>query len=520
MILNLLTLVFAVRASYSNVYNPGMMNGGIQTQPGMQTQPTMTGATAMQQAGMNGMMASFTLARPNSYCKNHRMTSSGELLQGETIVLSNPLRSIQSCYTAVMQARTVGCGTTFVANNAGECACLRVGIKCRYEESKTGLGVYQLSGFLQKAHEKTETKEEAENVDEPVLKSPKVMPVAGTVPMAGAYNPMYPNAMQTGILGRPSYQQMNVNRGCDNEVEDSTDGQPPVLQLGASTNADQCAVAVQSQQRMGLCGDMFMFTPTTMGCSCIRAGQFCDDESMPGTTLFKSNTATGMVPGMAGTAGMVPGVNGMATMPGATVGMVPGMTPGMTTMNGMGTVGTAGMVPGMTTGMRPGMTNMGTMNGMGTTGMVPGMAPGMATPGMTPGYGRTGTGMMTPGATAMTPGYGRTTGMMTPGVAGYPHVLSQTRTEEILCGNVQDKPSCEQHGCMWAGEACAEFTMQEEGEALSEKVLFYVVVPITLVCVTLALICGARRCAKGTTSSSRPEALLMENCNDHVVPVV
>merc|ERR1719216_133677 len=125
---------------------------------------------------------------------------------------------------------------------------------------------------------------------------------------------------------------------------------------------------------------------------------------------------------------------------------------------------------------------------------------------------------MTPGMTA---GYPRTaTGMMTPGV-GYPHVLNKMRTEEILCTNVQDKPSCEQHGCLWAGEACAEFTMQEESEALSEKVLFYVVVPITLVCVTLALICGARRCAQSTKAhSDRPEALLLDDRKDHIVPVV
>merc|ERR550532_1515176 len=119
------------------------------------------------------------------------------------------------------------------------------------------------------------------------------------------------------------------------------------------------------------------------------------------------------------------------------------------------------MVPGMT-GMTPGMTGM--------TGMQTGMVPGMT--GMTPG-------MMTPGMTTGT--YPRTaaTGMMTPGVAAYPHVLSKMRGEEILCSNVKDMTSCEQHGCMWAGEGCAEFTMTEEGEGLSEKVLFYVVVPIT-----------------------------------------
>lgn len=518
MILNLLTLVFAVRASYSNVYSPGMMNGGMQ-------QP-MTAATSMQQAGMNGMMASFTLAKANAYCKNHRMSSQGELLQGETIVLSNPMQTVQSCYTAVMRATSIGCGNTFVANNAGECACLRPQVQCRYEDSKTGLGVYTLSSFLSKTHEDKEETAKVDEDSEPVLKNHKNVPVAAAMPMGGAaYNPMYPNAMQTGILGRPSYQQMNVNRGCDNEVEDSTDGLPPVRQLGASTNADQCAIAVQTQQRMGMCGDMFMFTPTTMGCSCIRAGQFCDDESMPGTTLFKSNTATTPMTG----AGMVAGMTGM---PGTTAGMVPGMT-GMTGTTGM----MPGMVPGATTGMMSGMTGTGMMTGMtGTTGMMPMTGMGMTgqTTGMTgmaTGYQRPMTGMtgmtgMTPGMTtgAMTPGmtgYGRTPGMMTPGVAAYPHVLSKMRTEEILCTKVLDKPSCEQHGCMWAGDACAEFTMQEEGEALSEKVLFYVVVPITLVCVTLALICGARRCAQSTKAhSDRPEALLLDDRKDHIVPVV
>merc|ERR1719242_893289 len=467
-------------------------------------QPTMTGATSMQQAGMNGLMSSFTLAKPNTYCKNHRMSSAGELLQGETIVLANPMQSVQACYAAVMQARTVGCGTTFVANNAGECACLRPQIQCRYEESKTGLGVYQLNGFLQKSHKnkkaKVEDKEEAEKKPKGhMVNNPRTMPMAGTA----AYNPMYPNAMQTGMLGRPSYQQMNVNRGCDNELEDATDGRPPVMQLGASTNADQCAVAVQTQQRVGMCGDMFMFTPTTMGCSCIRAGQFCDDESMPGTTLYKSNSPTAAM--MPGATGMMPGMTG-------TTGMMPGMATGMST----------GMMPGMT-GMTPGMTGY-----QQRPGMTPGMTPGMMTPGMTTGMtpGMTG---MTPGMTTpgMTAGYPRTaaTGMgMTPGMTGYPHLLSKMRTEEMLCSSVQDKPMCEQRGCMWAGEACAEFTMNEEGEGLSEKVLFYVVVPITLVCVTLALICGARRCAQSNkySSSNHPEALLMDNHGkaDHVVPVV
>merc|ERR1719242_2775536 len=166
---------------------------------------------------------------------------------------------------------------------------------------------------------------------------------------------------------------------------------------------------------------------------------------------------------MTGTTGMVPGMTGMTT--------------GMTGMTGMQT----GMVPGMTA-MTPGMTGM---TGMGLTGATTGMVPGMTTgyqtrPGMT-------SGMMTPGMTTGT--YPRTaaTGMMTPGVAAYPHVLSKMRGEEILCSNVKDMTSCEQHGCMWAGEGCAEFTMTEEGEGLSEKVLFYVVVPIPLVCVTLAL---------------------------------
>merc|ERR1719265_386343 len=109
-------------------------------------------------------MSSFTLSKANSYCKNHRMSSAGELLRGETIVLSNPLRSVQSCYSAVMQARNVGCGNTFVANNEGECACLRPQVQCRFEESKTGLSVYQVSGYLQKPHEKTEAKE-GENVE-------------------------------------------------------------------------------------------------------------------------------------------------------------------------------------------------------------------------------------------------------------------------------------------------------------------------------------------------------------------
>merc|ERR1712157_34071 len=135
----------------------------------------------------------------------------------------------------------------------------------------------------------------------------------------------------------------------------------------------------------------------------------------------------------------------------------------------------------------------------GMTGMTPGMTTGAMTPGMT--------------------GYQRTPGVMTPGVAAYPHVLSKMRAEDVLCTKALDKLSCEQHGCMWAGDACAEFTMQEEGEALSEKVLFYVVVPITLVCVTLALICGARRYTQGTKSSG-PESLLTDDRKDHIVPVV
>merc|ERR1712113_7062 len=172
---------------------------------------------------------------------------------------------------------------------------------------------------------------------------------------------------------------------------------------------------------------------------------------------------------------------GMAGMPGTTAGMVPGTTGMMT-----GMTGTTAMVPGMT--------------GMGMTGATTGMTTGAMTPGMT--------------------GYQRTPGVMTPGVAAYPHVLSKMRAEDVLCTKALDKLSCEQHGCMWAGDACAEFTMQEEGEALSEKVLFYVVVPITLVCVTLALIIGARRCTQGTKGSDRPEALLLDDRKDHIVPVV
>jgi len=517
MIINLLTLAFAAQASYSNVYSPGMMSGGIQS-----PQPSMTGIPNTMGVPTGMMASSYTLSKANMYCKNHRMTSNGELLQSETIVLANPLGSVQSCYATVLQARNLGCGATFMANNAGSCACLRPQVQCRSEGSKTGLGIYQLSGFLQKAHHSSENSTE----EEPVLGKAKVMPVAGTVPGQAAYNPMYPNAMQTGMLGRPSYQQMNVNRGCDNELEDSTDGLPPVHPLGTSPNADQCAVSVQAQQRMGICGDMFMFTQTTMGCSCIRAGQFCDDESMPGTTLYKSMAMStpGMVPGAMTGAGMM--------TPGMTTGMTPGMmTPGVNGMTGM--TGT-GMMPGMTTGMgmngmatgmRPGMTaGMGVNTGMagyGTTGMMPnGMNTGMAT-----GMGMAGTtGMMTPTTGMMTP----TTGMMTPGMAGtvpgvYPHVLQKAQTEESTqCAGFNQKPACEERvGCMWSGDSCSDFVMEEEGEAFPEKLLFYCVVPISLVCVTLALICGARRCSHGSFGATKdPESLLMEDKNDHIVPVV
>merc|ERR1712242_652854 len=213
-------------------------------------------------------------------------------------------------------------------------------------------------------------------------------------------------------------------------------------------------------------------------------------------------TGTGMMtPGMTGTGMMTPGMTGMT----GTTGM---MTPGMG-MNGMA-------MNGMATGMRPGM-NTG-MAGYGTNGMMTG-ATGMGMAGTT--------GMMTPTTGMMTP----TTGMMTPGMTGmagsvpgvYPHMLQKAQTEESMqCAGFNEKPACEERvGCMWSGDSCSEFVMEEEGEAFSEKLLFYCVVPISLVCVTLALICGARRCSHGSFGvSKQPESLLMDDKNDHIVPVV
>jgi len=153
-------------------------------------------------------------------------------------------------------------------------------------------------------------------------------------------------ARQMGPMG-PMPMPGGAGMECDREEMGKT-GMPAVIPLMmGQQSAAACAQAVRTNQWQ--CSTTFSWS-MMRGCGCVRIGEVCDFENLPGSNVY----STGMA-GMGGAMGMrMAGMGaGMAGM-GAGMSMGTGMGMGMRTSpygSGYGMGGAMGMNPGM--GMRP-----------------------------------------------------------------------------------------------------------------------------------------------------------------------